>query len=125
MAGFPSTRALAVVAAAVLAASFLAPGRPALAEPTPRIIAQTCLPHAEIAAKLLSDFKEAKLGHGISADGNLVEVFIAPAGTFTVVKTTPRGVSCIVDFGEGWQTIDQFETAWLDPVPDIPERFGR
>ncbi len=113
MAGFPSTRAFAVVAAAVLAVSFLAPGRLALAEPTTRTIAQTCLPHAEIAAKLLSDFKEKKLGHGISGDGNLVEVFIAPAGTFTVLKTSPQGVSCIVDFGEGWQTLHQLEVTGL------------
>ncbi|MGH6892977.1 MAG: hypothetical protein ACREEP_12020 [Dongiaceae bacterium] len=73
------------------------------------MVVQTCLPHAEIEAKLLSDFAEKKFGHGISGDGNLVEVFIAPTGTFTVVKTSPRGVSCIVDFGEGWQTLHQLE----------------
>lgn len=75
------------------------------------MIAQICRTHAEIEAKLLSDFGERKLGHGISADGSLVELFAAPGGTFTVVKTSPSGVSCIVDFGEIWQTLNALEAA--------------
>jgi hypothetical protein len=112
-AGFPSSRVFALAAAAVLAASFPVPGQPALAQSTNRLIVQICLPHADIVAKLLSDFGEKKLGHGISGDGNLVELFIAPNGTFTLVKTSPRGVSCIVDFGESWQTLNQLEVTRL------------
>jgi hypothetical protein len=86
------------------------------------LIVQICLAHADIEAKLLSDFGEKKLGHGISGDGTLVELFIAPTGTFTVVKTSPRGVSCIVDFGESWQTLNALEVtglsgAEIEPAP--------
>lgn len=112
-ADFPNVRIFTLAAAAVLAASFLAPAGPALAQPNNRLIAQICFAHAEIEAKLLSDFGEKKLGHGISGDGNLVELFIAPTGTFTVVKTSPRGVSCIVDFGESWQTMNLLEVTGL------------
>jgi hypothetical protein len=105
----PSFRVFTAAAAAVLAASFPVPGRPALAESTNRLIVQICLAHADIEAKLLSDFGEKKLGLGISGDGNLLEIFVAPTGTFSVVKTSPRGVSCIVDFGESWQTLQPLE----------------
>ena len=100
----PSFRLFTFAAIAVLAASFLVPGQPALAQSTNRLIAQLCLAHAEIEAKLLNDFGEKKLGLGISDDGTLLELFVARSGTFTVVKTSPRGISCIVDFGQGWQT---------------------
>ena len=104
-------RALTLAAAAVLAASIPAPGEPAEVQSPNILIAQICRTHAEIEAKLLSDFGERKLGHGVSADGSLVELFAAPGGTFTVVKTSPGGTSCIVDFGEIWQTLNPLEAA--------------
>jgi len=115
MADFPRNRRLAIVAAVIVAASPLAPGRAALAQSPTRTIIQLCLPHAQIEEKLLSDFQERKLGHGISADGHLLEIFMAPSGTFSVVKTSPRGVSCVVDFGEGWQTFHPLEQVGFPP----------
>ncbi|HEV8392333.1 MAG TPA: hypothetical protein VGQ35_20935 [Dongiaceae bacterium] len=123
MADLPSVRVLTLVTAAVLAAVLSALGQPADAESTNRPILQICRTHAEIEAKLLSDFGERKLGHGISGDGNLVELFTAPSGTFTVVKTSPHGVSCIVDFGESWQTLTPLEAAGLSedgPIAATP-----
>lgn len=110
---FPSVRVLTLVAAVLLAVTLPAAGQQAEAQPTQRLIAQICRPHAEVEAKLLSDFGERKLGHGISGDGTLVELFAGPSGTFTVVKTSPRGVACIVDFGESWQTLRLLEAAGL------------
>jgi hypothetical protein len=99
----------------MLAASFPGPSRPALAQSNNRLIVQMCLAHADLEAKLLSDFGEKKLGLGISGDGNLVELFVAPTGTFSVVKTSPRGLSCIVDFGESWQTLQPLESVGFTP----------
>ena len=48
---------------------------------------------------------------------------MSSAGNFTVIKTSPGGVSCIVDFGEGWQSIDDLETALL--APDAPQYSDR
>lgn len=84
-----------------------------------------CLPHAEFEEKLRATYNEQKLGRGLSGDGNLVEVYMSSAGSFTVIKTTPAGLSCIVDFGEGWQTIDPLETAWLKKAPDPQEHPAR
>ncbi len=90
------------------------------AQTTQRLIAQICRTHAEIETKLLNDFSERKLGHGISADGTLVELFAAPGGTFTVVKTSPGGMSCIVDFGEIWQVLNPLEAARLPQGDKTP-----
>lgn len=58
---------------------------------------------------------------GISGDGNLVEIFASPRGTFTVVKTSPRGISCIVDFGDSWQTIPQLESVGFGDGGSAPQ----
>lgn len=76
---------------------------------------RTCMTHDGAGDKLRSEFGEKILGHGVSSDGTLVEIFLAPSGTFTVIKTTPAGLSCVVDFGEGWQTVHQLEQVGFTP----------
>ena len=85
--------------------------RPAVSVPEQR----TCLPHDGADAKLRTEFGEKVLGRGVSGDGTLLEIFLAPSGTFTVIKTTPDGLSCVVDFGEGWQTLNQLESVGFTP----------
>jgi hypothetical protein len=70
---------------------------------------RSCMPRDGADDKLRSEYGEKVLGHGVSGDGTLVEIFLAPSGTFTVIKTTPAGLSCVVDFGEGWQTVHQLD----------------
>ena len=76
---------------------------------------QACLPHDSAGDKLRSEFGEKVLGRGVSSDGTLVEIFLSQSGTFTVIKTTPKGMSCVVDIGEGWQTVNQLESVGLTP----------
>src|SRR5215475_2081503 len=103
------------------AALFVAPsafaGQPGQSQPNtqqtapPQTVEHTCLPHDSADAKLRTEFGEKVLGRGISKDGTLLEIFMAQKdGTFTVIKTTPQGTSCVVDFGEGWQTLNQLES---------------
>ena len=77
--------------------------------------AQNCLPHDNAGDKLRAEFGEKVLGRGVSGDGTLVEIFLSPSGSFTVIKTTLKGMSCVVDFGEGWQTLNQLESVGLTP----------
>jgi hypothetical protein len=83
-----------------------------------------CLPHEEAEDQLRQTYNEKKIGRGISGDGNMIEVFMSSAGNFTVIKTSPAGVSCIVDFGEGWQSIEELETAQLR-AQDAPQYSAR
>jgi hypothetical protein len=82
---------------------------------TPGAQQRSCMPHDGADDKLRMEYGEKVLGHGVSKDGTLVEVFLAPSGTFTVIKTTPAGLSCVVDFGEGWQTLHQLEQVGFTP----------
>jgi hypothetical protein len=82
---------------------------------TPDPAQRSCMSHDGADDKLRSEYGEKILGHGVSKDGTLVEVFLAPTGTFTVIKTTPSGLSCVVDFGEGWQTLHQLEQVGFTP----------
>ena len=76
---------------------------------------RSCMTHDGAGDKLRSVYGEKILGHGVSGDGTLVEIYLAPSGSFTVIKTTPAGLSCVVDFGEGWQTLHQLEQVGFTP----------
>lgn len=106
-----------VAPAALFVASSAFAGQPGENQPnvqqtTPRqTVQRTCLPHDGVGPKLRSEFGEKVLGRGVSNDGTLLEIFMAQNdGTFTVIKTTPEGLSCVVDFGDGWQTLNQLES---------------
>jgi len=91
----------------------------------PEAAQRTCLPHEGADAKLRKEFGEKVLGRGISGDGTLLEIFLSSNGTFTVIKTTPAGLSCVVDFGEGWQTLNQLESVGYTPddLKTVPTPF--
>jgi len=124
---------LVAPAALVTAASALA-GQPVETKPNVQETApaqqgqRTCLPHDSADAKLRQEFGEKVLGRGVSKDGTLLEIFMAQNdGTFTVIKTTPDGTSCVVDFGEGWQTLNQLESVGFSPqdLKPVPTPFQR
>jgi len=64
--------------------------------------------------KLLSKkYKESPVAIGVTNNGGLVEVLSATKGsTWSIIVTTPKGMSCLVAAGEGWRDI---EAASLDP----------
>jgi hypothetical protein len=111
-----------ILAAASLVATLLST-TVASAQSPERRGTPACLPHEQVEEQLHRTYNEKKIGHGVSGDGNLIEVFMSSAGNFTVIKTSPGGVSCIVDFGEGWQSIDELETALM--APDAPQYSER
>jgi hypothetical protein len=124
---------LVAPAALVTAASALA-GQPVETQPNiqqttpPQAPQRTCLSHDSAGAKLRQEFGEKVLGRGVSNDGTLLEIFMAQKdGTFTVIKTTPDGTSCVVDFGEGWQTLNQLESVGFSPedFKPVPVPFQR
>jgi hypothetical protein len=62
---------------------------------------------------LSSKYKESPIALGVTNSGGLVEVLSnAKGGTWTIIVTTPQGVSCLVAAGEGWRNM---ESASLDP----------
>jgi len=63
-----------------------------------------CAPRKEVINQLSAKFGEEPVAIGVSDSGRLIEILAGQAGgTFTVILTTPQGLSCIVLTGESWQ----------------------
>ena len=84
------------------AASFLvvvAMAMPAVADPV-------CGHRADLIEQLSMRYSEAPAAVGLSSNGSVVEVLTAVTGTtWSIVVTTPNGVSCLVAAGENWETL--------------------
>lgn len=59
-----------------------------------------CGEYEEIARVLAEQYGEQRRFVGIDATGNLLEMYVAPGGSFTAVLTQPGGPSCLVATGE-------------------------
>jgi hypothetical protein len=65
-----------------------------------------CHKAEEIAKQLTSRYAEAPVAFGLQSNGNLLQVYASEEkGTWTVVSTTPAGLSCIVAAGKTWETL--------------------
>lgn len=79
---------------AVLAALLLAV--PAQAAP--------CADRAAILAELAANYAERPASRGLSVNGLVVELVLAPDGrTWTLLATNPAGITCVITAGEAWQ----------------------
>ena len=55
-------------------------------------------------AKLASDFREQPASVAVTSDGQLLEVLKSDTKlTWSILITSPNGVSCLVAAGESWQ----------------------
>ena len=55
----------------------------------------------------LSDkYREAPVALGITHNGGLIEVLSTAKGeTWSIIITSPQGMSCLVAAGEGWKSL--------------------
>ena len=101
-----------LVAAMVLACGAFA--GPAGAQTAPGNPRMPCHNATEIAKQLSNKYDEAPVAFGLQSNGNLLQVYSSEQkGTWTVVSTTPTGVSCIVAAGKRWESLPVVKN---DPV---------
>jgi hypothetical protein len=62
-----------------------------------------CAPRDEIVTQITQRFKERPEANGITPQGLLLEVFVSETRSFTVLLTTPQGLSCVAAVGENWE----------------------
>ena len=91
------------VAAMMLAAAILTGGAGAYA--TPAHGARVCNLHSKIATTLTQRFKEHRVAVGYVSVKGIVEVYVSEQGTWTMVFTTPKGISCIMASGTAWEKL--------------------
>ena len=58
-----------------------------------------------MAKSLTTKFKEARRIMGVVNAKAVMEIFMSPQGTWTVVVTDTRGMACIIATGQDWQEV--------------------
>ncbi|MFQ5467819.1 MAG: hypothetical protein ACE5DS_06740 [Kiloniellaceae bacterium] len=67
-----------------------------------------CERHTTVIDLLSQRYGEAPVALGVTNNGSLVEVLVdAASGTWTIIVTSPEGMSCLVLSGEGWRHMEQ------------------
>jgi hypothetical protein len=94
---FTQTRSLSL--AAIFAAISLV-SIAGIAEAAPQ-----CGDHDKIVDVLGHKFKETRRVMGVVNSKAVMEIFMSPQGTWTMVITDTRGLSCITASGEEWQDV--------------------
>ena len=84
------------------------------AQTAPSAPRMPCHNASEIAKQLSSRYDEAPVAFGLQSNGNLLQVYFSEEkDTWTVVSTTPSGMSCIVAAGKRWESLPAVKK---DPV---------
>lgn len=67
-----------------------------------------CNERTQVLELLAQKYKETPVAFGVTNTGGLVEVLSdGKGGTWTIIVTTPQGMSCLVAAGEGWRNMQQ------------------
>jgi hypothetical protein len=76
------------------------------AQTAPNNARMPCHNASEIAKQLSNRYDEAPVAFGLQSNGNLLQVYFSQEkDTWTVVSTTPSGMSCIVAAGKRWESL--------------------
>lgn len=88
----------------VLAATTLAS---TLLIPTSASAQAVCGSRDSLLKQLHGSYKEAPISMALAANGSVVEVTRSDAGTWTLLLTDPKGVTCLMAAGEHWENLKQ------------------
>ena len=94
---FAQIRSLSLVAALAAVSLVSIAG---IAEAAPQ-----CGNHDKIVDVLGNKFKETRRVMGVVNAKAVMEIFMSPQGTWTIVITDTSGLSCITTSGEEWQDV--------------------
>jgi hypothetical protein len=66
-----------------------------------------CGPRDAVVEQLAQTFDEAPAGRGVMLEGAVLELFVSPTGSWTVLITNPDKSTCLATAGEAWQGTDK------------------
>jgi hypothetical protein len=62
--------------------------------------------HSDFVAKVAGEYRETLVSFGLLSDNKIFGVFASSEGaTFTIVLTTPEGLTCPIGAGQGWRNV--------------------
>jgi hypothetical protein len=63
-----------------------------------------CGTRDSVVAKLGEKYGEVRRGGGLAGPTAIIEIWASEAtGSWTILKTTPNGLTCIIAVGDAWQ----------------------
>lgn len=69
---------------------------------------QNCAPRVAVVDRLAQTYGETRQSIGLATNNTVVEVFASvDSGTWTIVVTTPQGLSCLVAAGRSFEQVDE------------------
>jgi hypothetical protein len=78
---------------------------------------QQCDERSRVLKHLAKKYKEVPVALGVTGSGKLIEVLRDNSEkgnhTWTIIETSPQGVSCLLAAGDGWRFLE--ETYLFDP----------
>ncbi len=109
-------RPIFVIAALVGAAAYLAAAcaQAQMVQP----VQMACGVRDSVVAKLGEKYGEVRRGGGLAGPTSVYELWVSdkPPNTWTILKTTPNGLTCVMAVGDGWQDDAGELTPTGDPV---------
>lgn len=74
----------------------------------------SCFPREKIAESLLQDYGETPSFRGLSRNGLMIELFLSPQGTWTILALHPENpqMMCPLDSGTGGHKPALKKTGW-------------
>lgn len=67
-----------------------------------------CNTRDSVIQQLADKYKESRVALGVTHNGGLIEILSTDTGkTWSIIITSPQGMSCLVAAGEGFKILDQ------------------
>ncbi len=65
-----------------------------------------CGDREELVSRLETAYFEEQVAMGLDGNGRVVELYVSKeTGTFSIIQTTPTGISCLMTAGDNWLDI--------------------
>ena len=68
-----------------------------------------CANRIVIVEHLKRNYQETPVAMGLTSDGKLLEVFASTTGSWSILVTSPNGISCGVAYGSSWESLNEIK----------------
>jgi len=66
---------------------------------------ELCGDRKNIIDTLEKRYQELPISKGLSGSGQVFEIYVSTAGSWTILVTRPTGIACILSAGEDWHHV--------------------
>jgi len=67
--------------------------------------AAVCSERKKFTSYLSEKYNEVPKAIGLVSNSGMMEVFVSEKGTWSILMTTPNGITCLIAAGDNWQGI--------------------